>query len=65
MALHLARNLLVTLAAALVLLTVFEASGHQIPVLPADASPGPVVGGAAFLAAALTVVEQRLRRFLA
>ncbi|MDQ6614436.1 MAG: hypothetical protein M3083_06755 [Actinomycetota bacterium] len=61
---HLARNLLAMLALAVVLVTIFEGSGHQIPVLPADASPGPVLIGAALLGAAMTFVEMRLRRLL-
>ena len=52
------------LAIAAALLSVFEASGHQLAVLPADASPGPVLASAALLAVAFTLVEEKLRRVL-
>ena len=49
---------------AFALLIIFEASGHRIAVLPADASPLPVLAGAVLLGAAITAVEQSLRRRL-
>jgi len=61
---HLARNVTDLLLLAGGLLTVFEVSNHGVPVLPADASPGPVLVGAVLLGVALTMVERRLRRRL-
>jgi len=61
---HLARNVTVLLLLAGGLLTVFEVSNHRVPVLPADASPGPVLVGAVLVGVALTIVERRLRRRL-
>jgi hypothetical protein len=57
----LARNVIALLALAASLLTVFEASSHRVPVLPADASPGPVLAGAVVLAVAVTLVERSVR----
>ncbi|HEV3351459.1 MAG TPA: hypothetical protein VG076_00975 [Acidimicrobiales bacterium] len=64
MARHLVRNLVLLLSAAAVLLTIFEASGRSIPVLPADASPVPVLVGAALLGAGVTAIEQKVRSAL-
>jgi riboflavin transporter FmnP len=61
---HLARNVTALLVVAAILLTMFEVSNHRVPVLPADASPGPVLAGALLLAVAMTVCEQRVRRLL-
>jgi hypothetical protein len=61
---HLARNVTALLLLAAGLLTVFEVSNHRVPVLPADASPGPVLVGAVLFGVALTIVERRLRRRL-
>jgi hypothetical protein len=46
------------------MLVIFEVSGHRVLILPADASVGPVLFGAAVLGLALTAVEQKVRRFL-
>jgi hypothetical protein len=64
MARHLARNEMVTLTIAAILLTIFEVSGHHVPTLPADASPIPVLGGSVLLGALATIAEERLRRLL-
>jgi hypothetical protein len=61
---YFARNAMVLLALAATLLTVFEMSSHRLAVLPADASPGPVLAGALVLAAAATIVEGGVRRRL-
>jgi hypothetical protein len=52
------------LTAAAMLLVVFDGSGHRVRVLPADASAWPVLLGATLLGAALTLVEQKVRRLL-
>jgi hypothetical protein len=64
MARHLARNVTALLVIAASLLALFEVSNHRVPVLPADASPGPVLLDALLLGVAVTVVEQKIRRFL-
>jgi hypothetical protein len=64
MARDLARNVITLLAIAVTLLTVFEMSNHRVPILPADASPGPVVAGALLFGVAVTLVERRVRRRL-
>jgi hypothetical protein len=64
MARDLARNLVVMVVIALILLAIFEASGHQFAILPADASPGPVLAGAIVFGALMTFAQQQVRRFL-
>jgi hypothetical protein len=59
---NLARNVMAMLVLAAGLLTVFELSNHRVTVLPADASPGPVLLGAVLLAVVATIAERRLRR---
>lgn len=61
---HLARNVTALLVIAACVLMIFGVSNHRIPVLPADASPGPVLAGAVLLGVVFTVVEQNLRRLL-
>jgi hypothetical protein len=57
----LARNVAILVGLGGALLAVFQWSGHSVAVLPADASPGPVLVSALCMAAALTALEQRLR----
>jgi hypothetical protein len=59
---RLARNVSALFVLAAIQLTVVEVSGHRVPVLPADASPGPVIAGALLLAVTVTVAEQNVRR---
>ena len=64
MARHLVRNVAVLATIAASLLTLFESSHHRIAVLPADASPIPVLIASVLIGVAMTVAEQRVRRHL-
>ena len=56
------RTLALVLVVASVLLTIFEASDRQIPVLPADASQLGVILGAIACALVATALEELLHR---